>query len=470
MKQLKHLACLCLAGLAAGCASTPPPQASQAVAAQWQAPLPHNGSLTDLTRWWEQQGDPLLVQLIDAAQAASPGIASARSRIAAAQSARTASGAALLPTLDATASVVRNSTQPPQPQGTTSQGVLQSAWEIDVFGGRRAARNASQSRLEGAEAGWHEARVSVAAEVANQYFSLRSCEKQIEIAASDAASRAEIARLSELSAQAGFQAPATAALARASAAEGNARLLQQRAQCAVELKALVALTAIAEPALRARLDATRPAPEQAQAIAIASLPAALLAQRPDVFAAEREVDAAAFDVGGAQAQRYPRLTLSGSVGAANFRGGGTSVDLSTWAIGPLALSVPLFDGGRRAAEVEAARARYEEAAVNYRARVRQAVREVEEALVALQSTAARSTDVSTAAQGYRTSFNATESRYRNGLASLVELEESRRTLLAAETVVVTLERERRAAWVALYRAAGGGWNPPADQPARAAAR
>jgi outer membrane protein TolC len=135
----------------------------------------------------------------------------------------------------------------------------------------------------------------------------------------------------------------------------------------------------------------------------------------------------------------------------------------------LALTLPLFDGGRRAANVGAAYARYEEAAATYRARVRQAVREVEEALVNLHSTGARSQDVLTAAEGYRASFNATESRYRNGLASLVELEETRRTLLAAETAVAGLDRERRAAWVALYRAAGGGWAGP-SHPATAAQR
>ncbi|MBC7573991.1 MAG: TolC family protein, partial [Herminiimonas sp.] len=194
---------------------------------------------------------------------------------------------------------------------------------------------------------------------------------------------------------------------------------------------------------------------------IAMLPAATLAQRPDVFGAEREVAAASADVGSTQAQRYPRLSLSGNIGVTNFRGAGISTDLSTWSIGPLALSVPLFDGGRRAANVDAAQARYDEAVSKYRASVRQAVREVEEALVNLQSTAARSSDAVAAADGYRISFNGTESRYKGGLASLVELEEARRTRLAAEIALVTLQRERVAAWIALYRAAGGGWTSAA---------
>ena len=309
----------------------------------------------------------------------------------------------------------------------------------------------------GAQALWHEARVSVAAEVALQTSSLRTCLQQSTVAERDAQSRAETARLSALSERAGFTAPATAALARASAAEGAARASQQRMQCEVELKTLVALTGWEEPRLRVRLAAEPGAPAPDALFVIAALPAQVLAQRPDVYNAEREVAAASAEVGSARAQRYPRLSLSGSVGLAQVRTGGVSTDFTAWTIGPLALSVPIFDGGRRAAQTDAAQARYDEAASQYRAKVRQAVSEVEQALVRLQSTAERSASARTAAEGYRASFDATEARWRGGLASLVELEDARRTALAAENALVALQHERQAAWIALYRAAGGGW-------------
>jgi outer membrane protein TolC len=95
--------------------------------------------------------------------------------------------------------------------------------------------------------------------------------------------------------------------------------------------------------------------------------------------------------------------------------------------------------------------------------VRQAVREVEEALVNLESARLRTEDARVATEGYRVSFAATEARYRSGLASLVELEDARRTALAAETAWVALRRERVAAWIALYRAMGGGWARPEAQ-------
>ena len=459
--KLVHLLGSALLPLAlSGCALAPPAKVALPTPAQWQAPLPHNGSLTDLSQWWRSQGDPVLVQLIASAQSASPDIATAGERIAAARAQRVAASAALLPSLDAGASISRANQQSLQPGGTTSQGGLQAAWELDLFGGNRAARSAAQARLAGARAQWHEARVAVAAEVANTYYSLRACEQLLVVARQDAASRADTARLTQLTADAGFQAPATAALARASAAEGNSRATLQNALCEIDIKTLVALSAIEEPALRARLAASAPVP--APAIAIATLPAQLLAQRPDVFAAERQVAAASFDVGSAQAQRFPRLSLSGAIGAANFRSGGENIQSDTWTIGPLAVSVPIFDAGVRRANVDTAKARYESAVIGYRATARQAVREVEQALVNLNSSASRAGDAQVSLEGYRIAFVAAEDRFKNGLGSLLELEDARRTRLASENAVVTLQRERSSAWVALYRAAGGGWSPASN--------
>lgn len=467
-----------LAGLAglmglAGCAVTPPPARVDAAApAQWYAPLPHQGTSGDLRQWWSQWNDPVLAGLVDAAQAASPTLASAAARVGQARAARAAAGAALTPQLDATANISRGPSQTggvPPPLATSGQAGLQARWEADLFGAGRATRDAAQARLEGADASWHEARVSVAAEVATQYFAQRACERQYEVARDDAASRAETARLSRLSAEAGFTAPASAALARASAAEGASRATQRRAQCDAGLKALVALTALPEPELRARLAPARAAAPAPAFFAIDRVPARVLAQRPDLYSAEREVAAASADTGSAQAARYPRLSLTGFVGRSAFRFGGTTYDFNTWTLGPLAISAPVFDGGRAAANVEAARARYDEAVANYAGRVRQAVREVEEALVTLQSADARGTDAQVAVQGYRASFEATEARYRNGLASLVELEDARRTLLAAQTTLIDLQRERETAWVSLYRASGGGWQRPDGDTAEPAA-
>ena len=449
----------------AACATTAPPTpvALQAPAA-WQAPLPHQGSLQALAQWWTRLNDPLLVELIASAQTVSPGLAQAQSRVAQARASHVASRAALGPTLDGQAQASRGFNEQLATLASTAQAGLQARWEIDLFGANAAAAAAGGHRLAGAQALWHEARVSVAAEVAQQTSSLRTCLAQWALAERDAHSRSETARLSTLSEQAGFTAPATAALARASASDGAARAAQQRMQCDVDTKALVALTGWEEPALRERLQAAPPPAAPDGLFAIATVPAQVLAQRPDLYNAEREVAAARADLDQAQAQRYPHLSLSGTVGAAWVRTGGVTTDLSTWSLGPLALNVPLLDGGRRLAQVDAAQARYIEAATLYDARARQAVSEVEQALVRLQATGARSESARSAASGYRASLEATTARWRAGLASLVELEDARRTALAAESALLALQHERQLAWIALYRAAGGGWDASAPKP------
>jgi len=455
-----------LLSLLAACAGLAPqlPAPTADLPAAWQAPMPgeanlaHEGRLASLTDWWRQHDDSLLLELIESAQALNASIATARARLAQVNAERVAAGAALLPAIDGVVSAQRRSAFPPLPGGNIYQGAAQASWEVDLFGVNRLAKDAAQLRLTGAEASWHAARVSVAAEVAGQYYQLRACRQQWRIAEADAKSRDETARLTGLAADAGFQSPANAALARASAAEGHARLLQQRALCELDVKALVMLSGMPETALRARLGNDASPLKIPAALDVPALPAATLAQRPDVFAAARQVAATAHEVGSVNAQRYPRLTLAGNIGLARFEAGNQAINLTSWSIGPLQLSVPVFDAGRRRANLDAARARYDEAASAYREVVRRAVREV----VNLDSIAARSDDAQIAIDGFMTSFDAAQLRYKKGFGSLIELEEARRSKLGAETALVSLQRERIAAWIALYRAAGGGWQSPAS--------
>jgi multidrug efflux system outer membrane protein len=467
LPALLTIACVAL-GLTA-CATKPAPHAPTPrpdPPPRWQAPLPHNGELTDLTRWWQDLGDPLLVDLLLAAQQASPSLASARSRVIQSRAALTQARAALAPSVDGSASASRSNTQTSLGTSTSVLAGVQASWELDLFGVNRMAKDAAQARLDSAQAAWHDARVLVAAEVASHYFGRRACEQRRRIAVADAMSRKETARLSGLSLRAGFTASATDALARAAASDASGRAIRQGAVCAQAVKALVALTGLPEPTLVLRLaQAPLDLAPQAQ-LNVAALPAETLAQRPDVFAAQRDIIAASADIGSTEASRYPRLALSGSIGALRYQAAGGSSDMATWSIGPLALSVPLFEGGRHAARVDAARARYDESVALYQARVRQAVREVEQALVTLQSTAERVADADMAEAGYRDWLSATEARYHGGLASLVELEDARRTRLASTDALVQLKLERIQAWIDLYRAAGGGWTPAAttDQP------
>ncbi|MFN7727092.1 MAG: efflux transporter outer membrane subunit [Rubrivivax sp.] len=450
--------------------ATPTPQApgaapaGQALPAAWQAPRAASAVAAAPAQagapgaWLLQHGDPALPPLVQAAQRASATVAQAGARIEHARAARTAAGAALLPGVNGVATLGRGLADPGGVLATSANAGLQARWELDLFGSVRAGRDGAQARLNGAAADLHAARLAVAAEVASTLVDLRACQAQAQQQQRDADSRAETARITDLAARAGLRAPADAALARASAAQGRTLWWQQQTACEVQLKALVALTALDEPTLRQQLAAGQAQLPTAVPVPLAALPAALLQQRPDLASAAAAVNAAAADVALRDAQRWPQLSLSGSLGRTRISTAAATLDGNTWSLGPLQVTLPLFDGGERAAQQVAARATYDAAVLAYQANLRQAVREVEEALVRLQGVEQRQADVLGAAQQFNQVLQATEARWRGGLASQIELEEVRRSAVAATSAVLELQRERLALGIALYRALGGGWD------------
>ena len=425
----------------------------------WQAPLPQQGAVTELSQWWQKQGDPLLLALMDAAQTANPNIAQALQRIAQTRANQAQANAALFPGISAQASAGRGVSQVGYPSATTVQAGLMASWELDLLGANRAVSDAASAQVQSSQALWHDARVSVAAEAANLYFGLLHCRKMQALAALDADSQQETLRLSDASARAGLISAAHAGLTRAAAADSRSRWVQQGAQCDVTIKGLVALTAISEDDLRKRLDSETKDALPLTPPAVARVPADTVAQRPDVFAAEKNVLVAAASVGSAKAQRLPRLSLNGSIGAMRVSSGGIDQDLSTWSFGPLAVSLPIFDGGQREAAQTSAEAAYHGAVQSYQATVRQAVREVEEVLVQLQSLQAREQEALLVQQSYKAALAATQARMQQGLASGLEWQEARRAAWSADGAVLGLQLQRKLAWVTLYRALGGGFEP-----------
>jgi NodT family efflux transporter outer membrane factor (OMF) lipoprotein len=477
---------LALTVTAAGCASTMP--AADPVAglaprptppAVWSAPRPPAASapvapvstpVADPHAWWRGFDEPLLAELLRDAEASQPTLDAARARLDRARAALSSAEATGQPRVDAGATLGasggRVDGQPQPPRTTTLTAGLQASWELDLFGAQRAGATAARERVAASVADWHAARTALAAEIGSAVVALRACEAQALQAQLDAQSRSATASLTERSAAAGLAAPADAALARAGAASARNAARGQQAQCDSLVKALVELTGVTEPALRQRLAARAGrVPRRTDAgTALPELPAALLAQRPDVIAAERSVLAAAAEQAGSRAREWPQIVLAGSLNATSSRSAGVSADGSSWSLGPLSVNFPLWDGGARRAATAAARAGYDEAVAEYQGTVRRAFREVESALVALDAAGARQADAQAAARDFEASLRATEARWRGGLASLFELEDARRSALAAQNVLIDLDRERATAWVTLWRALGGGFGPDAGSP------
>ncbi|OZI71557.1 efflux transporter outer membrane subunit [Bordetella genomosp. 12] len=439
-----------------------------AAPATWEAPMPHGGREVSLRNWWGQFNDKTLDALIAAAMNDSPTLDQAWANIESARANVDTARSGLSPTVDANASLLRAR----QRQGeevdtltTTRSAGFDASWEIDLFGKIRRKAQAADARLQARVGDWHQARVSLAAEVADDYVQYRGCQLLGGAYEQELASMQKTMAATTASVDAGFTSPANGALARASLASTRASLQAQRAECQLLVKSLVALTGLPETDLRRQLDpqgSPPPGLPVPAAFTLDALPADVLRQRPDIAALERDLAATSASIGAAQADLYPSLTLSGSISlsASQLASGAAS-----WSFGP-ALSLPFLDGGARRAAVASAQADYQSALAQYRQGVRTAIKEVEQALVQLDGAASRATFAAEAARDYRSFEQATEVQWQAGGASLLDLEEARRSALNADIEHITLLRNQVQYWIALYKAAGGGWTADAVVPSK----
>ncbi|MCM2474579.1 efflux transporter outer membrane subunit [Rhizobium sp. CG5] len=430
------------------------------VAAYWHATLPHGGRSTDLVAWWASFKDPSLTELLGLAERENPTVQEAVANIDKARASLDSAAAGLFPSLDGSASATRGGDKGDKANrvgATTSKdGALDASWELDLFGKTKKETQAAALRAEGQVWSWHDARVSVAAEVGDYYVQYRACRQLEWLYRDELASQRETIRATEKSAQSGFTSKADLALARASAASSSSSLTEQRGECDIIVKSLVQLTGGDEPLVRKLLDQGKSRIPQPSALRIVSVPAEVLRQRPDVNALEAEVAATIADVGAAKADLYPSLSLSGSISISESSLSGTSVP---WSFGP-ALSIPLLDGGARRAAVRSAVADYDVAVASYKSGVLTAVSDVETALVQVNTALRRISDAKIAADNYQSYFNSVDQNWKSGGASILDREEARRSAQSAAITLIEIRRDAIRYWIALYKALGGGWSAP----------
>jgi NodT family efflux transporter outer membrane factor (OMF) lipoprotein len=418
---------------------------------QWQAAQPHGGNTGELLTWWKRLQDTSLNALLQSAEANNPSLQKAAANIAAARANASTARASVQPTLTGSASARRSNTL--GTAQTTTTGGLDASWEIDLFGSVRRSAESADALLQARQADWHDARVSLAAEVASDYVTYRACQLTLQTVQSNARSTQATSRITQRSLQAGMTSRADADLADASAASASATVISQQTECDVTIKALVALTGLAEPALRQQLDAQPPQLPPSDSLSVQTLPVDLLSQRPDLVSAERALAASSAKIGVAEADRYPRLSLTGSLSRSRTDG----VDTTPWSFGP-SLSLPLFNGGAKRAAVDSAQAAYDLALATYQQSVRTAVQEVEQNLVRQDSAERRTADVRRSAEGYRRYATSVEANWRAGGDSLLNLEVARRNAISAEQTLITVQRDQLLYGIALYKAVGGGWS------------
>lgn len=452
------LAWLTSAALVAGCANLPmaePPKLD--LSANWHATLPHQGKTENLVAWWGSFKDPALTELMRVAEANSPSLESAVAAIDKARATEASTRSGLLPSLTGSGSFERSGTngsvENKVAAANTTSGGLDSSWEIDLFGKTRAQASADHARVEEKIADWHDARVSLAAEIADDYVQYRACRLLEQTYRQELQSQRETITATQTSTESGFKSTSDLALARASAASSSSTLTSQQAECEVLVKTLSELAAVDETKVRKILGSQPERIPKPPGIRVDSVPADLLRQRPDVASYEREMAATLYEVGYAKADLYPSLSLSGDLTISHSTLTGQSIP---WSFGP-AVSIPLFDGGSRRAAVRSAEAAYRSAVASYKSGVLTAVSDVETAMVRVDSTTRRIGDSASAASNYRTYFKAIDDNWRAGGTSLLDRESARRDALSAEVTLIEVRRDAVRYWIALYKALGGGW-------------
>lgn len=363
-----------------------------------------------------------------------------------------------LPHVNAGAALTRQQAAGGATTNSYSVNLGLASYEIDFFNRLGSLEGAALARYLAQQETQRSAQLSLVAEVSNAWLALATEQQRLILAQQLRDSQQRTMALTDQRHQLG-------------AASGLERARARTAFEAARGEATRALGAVTQARLALELLAGQPLPDTLLPVAQdlqpvtalpaipAGLPADVLLQRPDLRAAEQQLQAAAFDVGAARAARFPRLTLTASAGTRSpeldglFKSG-----TGFWSVMPQ-LDLPLFDGGARAAQVDASDASRRQALATYEGALQSAFREVADALAVRDGLAerldAQQAQVTTAAQSLRYA----EDSYRLGGSSQLELLDAQRQLAAAQQALVTLRQTEQANRVTLLRALGGRWVP-----------
>jgi NodT family efflux transporter outer membrane factor (OMF) lipoprotein len=409
----------------------------------------------ELGAWWQCLADPVLDELQQAALSHSPDLRTAVAKLREARVRVGIAEAARAPTLDASLSARRSeSAGAGQTSDSFSLG-FDAGWEIDLFGGTRRAIEAANATAEASVESLRDAQVSLVAEVARNYIDLRVQQARLQIARDNAASQADTEQITRWRVQAGLLTQLELAQARSNLEQTRARLPSLESAIEADLNKLAVLSGLNRETLGQRLE-TAAIPAVPGEV-VASIPADVLRQRPDVRAAERRLAAQTANIGVATAELYPALRLSGSFALSALRA--DQLLRSDAASNSLlaGLSAPLFDGGRIRRNIAVQTALQEQTLIAYEKAVAQAYADVESGLVAFAKAKERDALLARALESARLAEEIARQRFSAGLIDFATLLETQRSLLSLQDQQASSKGDQATALVQLYKAFGGGW-------------
>lgn len=408
--------------------------------------------------WWTLLGDPAVDQLVAAGLRDNPTLAEAAARVDQARAVAAVEDAGRRAGVNIGANV--SGSRDRSGLGSASVDIgADLAWELDLWGRLRETATAARHRLTARTADAEAARLSIVAEIADTTLALRACHLVHGIRERDIASREVESMIIRARLEFGYVAPAAVATAQGNLASARTERIAQEEICRRHVDALVALSGLDAEAVSRLAPGDMPAPPPFAP----ALPATILLRHAGVVAAEREVAARWSEIAVARAERLPRIDLTALLTGQWLRALGSS---DSWVSGSIGagLTAPLHDGGAGAANVRLAEASYREAVAQLVFAVRTAVRDIEDALAAQQSAAARIETSGEAIEAARFTLAASEALWRAGSIAQLELEEARRQSNRAQESAVVAAADRARAWIALVRRTGTPWQMLAAEP------
>ena len=439
--------------LIAGCAPmiAPRPDASNvAPPIGWRTALAADGAIE--RQWWARFGDRQLAALVEQARANNSDLAIAAARVAEARAQERVARSLLLPSLSASlpGSEARSVNAFGQPsESLSAQPGFQAAYELDLFGGNAARREAARASAAAFAAAHDAATLSVSAATASGYITLLALDDRLQLLRETLVQRGEALRIARDRAEAGYTSQLEL---RQSEAEYRAAEQQIPVIEAARSRQENALSLLVGDTPHAIL---RGASFDALATpAIPSVvPSDLLRRRPDIAQAEYSLAATDANLRAARAQFLPQIRLSASAGAAVSTLLGDPI--SIWSVGGSILA-PIFSGGRIEGQFDAATAQRDQAAFAYRKSVLTAFREVEDQLALIDRLGAQERMLSAQRTAVAEVLRHATNRYRAGYSSYLEQIDAQRALLSVDLSLIQLRSDRLTAYVALYQALGGG--------------
>jgi multidrug efflux system outer membrane protein len=451
----------------AGCASAPadlpapvaPPAQFKEEGPRWTVAAPAEAQ--DRGAWWKVFADPVLDNLVERAGAHNTTIQEAAARLAQARALARSTDADRAPQIGIGAGAARqagaNTAAGARPATMTTAGADLS-YEIDLFGRLARASDAASLDAQAREALLQSTRLLVQAETAQTYLALRAIDTERALVRETVTAYQGTLRLTQRRHQAGDIAELDVVRVESelAATESEALALDRRR---AELEHALAVL-VGDAASSFSLEAGPWATALPQIPA--GIPATVLARRPDVSAAQSGILAAQARVGVARAAWFPNLSLTAAGGYASPELGDLfKWSARAWGVSAL-LSLPIFDGGRREAGVQGAKAQLDGAVAAYRGQVLVAFREVEDQLSSLRLLQEQAQAQARAVTSASRATVLSESRYRNGMDSQLELLDARRSELRNRRQALQVKASQYQATVSLIRALGGGWRTPGE--------